>query len=191
MVHKVLMDGGSGINVLYASTLDNMGIPRSQVRPSTTPFHGVVSGMEALPIEQINLPVTFGDMRNFHTETLTFEVVGFLRTYHTILVRLAYTKFMAMPNYTYLKLKIPGPKGIITVGPTYQRAYESDAECFQFTEAIVRSERLCAEPRSEDQDVPESSKRAAYSFEPAKDVKDAVVSDDGRTLRIGTELDPK
>jgi hypothetical protein len=28
-VHKVLMDGGSGINMLYASTLDDMGIPRS------------------------------------------------------------------------------------------------------------------------------------------------------------------
>jgi hypothetical protein len=65
---------------------------------------------------------------------------------------------MAVPNYTYLKLKIPGPKGIITVGPTYQRAYECDAECFQFAEAIIRSERLHAEPRSEDQDVPESSK---------------------------------
>jgi hypothetical protein len=31
----------------------------------------------------------------------------------------------------------------------------------------------------------------ACSFEPAKDVKDAVVSDDGRTLRIETALDPK
>jgi hypothetical protein len=28
-VHKVLMDGGSGINMLYASTLDDMGIPWS------------------------------------------------------------------------------------------------------------------------------------------------------------------
>jgi hypothetical protein len=98
---------------------------------------------------------------------------------------------MAVLNYTYLKLKIPGPKGIITVGPTYQRAYECDAECFQFTEAIIRSERLRAEPRSEDQDVPESSKRAACSFKPAKNVKYAVVSDDGCTLRIGTTLDPK
>jgi hypothetical protein len=42
-------DGGSGINVLYASTLDDMGIPRSQLLPSTTPFHGVVPRMEALP----------------------------------------------------------------------------------------------------------------------------------------------
>jgi hypothetical protein len=60
-----------------------------------------------------------------------------------------------------------------------------------FTEAIIRSERLRVEPRTEDQDVPESSKRAACSFEPAKDVKDVVVSDDGRTLRIRTALDPK
>jgi hypothetical protein len=89
-----------------------------------------------------------------------------------------------------LKLKIPGPKGIITVEPTYQRAFECDTECFQFAEAIIWSERLRAEPRSEDQDVPESSKHAACSFEPAKDVKDAVISNDGRTLRIGTTLDP-
>jgi hypothetical protein len=44
------MDGGSGINVLYASTLDDMGIPLSQLRVSTTPFHGVIPRMEALPI---------------------------------------------------------------------------------------------------------------------------------------------
>jgi hypothetical protein len=64
-------------------------------------------------------------------------VVGFLGTYHAILGRPTYTKFMAVPNYTYLKLKIPGLKAIITVGPTYQRAYECDAKCFQFAEAII------------------------------------------------------
>jgi hypothetical protein len=171
--------------------LDDMGIPRSQLKPSTAPFHGVIPGMEALPIEHIDLPVTFGDLQNFHTENLTFKVVEFSGTYHAILGRPAYAKFMAVPNYTYMKLKIPSPKGIITVGTMYQRTYECDTECFQFAEAIIRSERLHAEPRSEDQDVPESSKRAACSFEPAKDVKDAVISNDGRTLRIGTVLDPK
>jgi hypothetical protein len=145
-IHKVLMDGGSGINVLYTSMLDEMGIPWSALRPSTVPFHGVVPGIEALPLGQIDLPITFGDVRNFRTETLTFEVVGFSGTYHAILGRLAYENFMVMPNYTYLKLKIPRPKGIITVGPTYQRAYECDAESFQFAEVTIRSERLHAEP---------------------------------------------
>jgi hypothetical protein len=155
------------------------------------PFHGVVPGIEALPLGKIDLPVTFGDVRNFRIETLTFEVVGFSGTYHAILRRPAYAKFMTVPNYTYLKLKIPGLRGIITVGPMYQRAYECDAECFQFAEATVRSARLHTEPRSEDQDIPESSKCAVYSFEPAKDVKDAVVSNNGRKLRIGMALDPK
>jgi hypothetical protein len=130
-------------------------------------------------------------VRNFRTETLTFEVVRFSGTYHAILGRPTYAKFMVVPNYTYLKLKIPRSKGIIIVGPTYQCAYECDTECFQFVKATVRSARLHAEPRSEDQDVPESSKHAACSFEPAKDVKDAVVSDDGRKLCIRTALDPK
>jgi hypothetical protein len=47
------MDGGSGINVLYASTLDEMGILRSVLRPSTVPFHGVVPRIKALPLGQI------------------------------------------------------------------------------------------------------------------------------------------
>jgi hypothetical protein len=102
--------------------------------------------MEALPLGQIDLPVTFGDERNFRTETLTFKVVGFSGTYHAILGRPAYAKFMAVPNYTYLKLKIPGPKGIITVGPTYQCAYECDVECFQFIEAIIRSGMSLSSP---------------------------------------------
>jgi hypothetical protein len=113
--------------------------------------------MEALPIRQIDLPVTFVDMRNFHMETLTFEVVWFSGTYHAILGRPTYAKFMAVLNYTFLKLKISGLKGIITLGPTYQHKYECDVECFQFIEAIIGSKRLRAEPRSVDQDVPESS----------------------------------
>jgi hypothetical protein len=189
-IHKVLMDGGSRINVLYASTLDDMGILWSALRPSMAPFHGVVPGIEALPLG-IDLPVTFGDVRNFRTETFTFEVVGFSGTYHAILKRPAYAKFMAVANYTYQKLKIPGTRGIITVGPTYQRAYECDAEWFQFVEATVRSVRLHARPHSEDQDIPESSKHAACSFEPTKDFKDTVVSDDGRKLCIGMALNPK
>jgi hypothetical protein len=48
-IHKVLMDRGSGINVLYASMLDEMGIPRSALKPSTASFHGVVPRIEALP----------------------------------------------------------------------------------------------------------------------------------------------
>ena len=38
---KVLMDGGSGLNIMYAKTLDAMGIDRSRIRPTEAPFHGI------------------------------------------------------------------------------------------------------------------------------------------------------
>lgn len=37
---KVLMDGGSGLSILYADTLDKMKIPRSSLRLSGLPFDG-------------------------------------------------------------------------------------------------------------------------------------------------------
>ena len=82
---KVLMDGGSGLNIMYAETLDAMGVDRARIRPTGAPFHGIVPGKQAMPLGQIDLPITFGGPSNYRTETLTFEVVGFHGTYHAIL----------------------------------------------------------------------------------------------------------
>ena len=41
---KVLMDGGSGLNILYIDTLDAMRIPWSELRPVSSPFHGMIPG---------------------------------------------------------------------------------------------------------------------------------------------------
>ena len=77
-------------------------------------------------------------------ETLTFEVVGFPGTYHAILGRPCYAKFMAIPNYTYLKLKMPGPRGVITDGTSFQHAYECEVECCEHAMTIVASRELAA-----------------------------------------------
>jgi hypothetical protein len=81
---KVLMDGGSSLNILYAHTLCLLGIRLDQLRPSTTPFHGVAPGKRIQPLGPIDLPVWFGMPDNFRKETLTFEVVGFRGVYHSI-----------------------------------------------------------------------------------------------------------
>ena len=74
---------------------------------------------QAVPLRQIDLPITFGDPSNYRMETLTFKVVGFHGTYHAIVGHPCYVKFMAIPNYTYLKLKMSGPCGVITISTSF------------------------------------------------------------------------
>jgi hypothetical protein len=140
-----------------------------------------------LPLGQLDLPVCFGTPSNFRKETLTFEIVGFRGTYHAMLGRPCYAKFMVVPNYTYLKLKMPGPKGIITVGSTYCHAYECDVECVEYAEALI------ADLDSLSKEAPDP-KRHAGNFEPAEVVKSVSLGpSDGadKKVRIGSELDPK
>jgi hypothetical protein len=87
---KVLMDGGSSLNIIYAQTLDLLGIERTRLQPSVGGFHGVVLRKRAEPVGRVDLPVYFGTPTNFRKETLTFEVVRFHGTYHTILGRPCY-----------------------------------------------------------------------------------------------------
>jgi hypothetical protein len=120
------MDEASSLNILYAHTLRLMGIGLDQLRPSTTSFHGVVPGKHVQPLGQIDLLVWFGTPDKFYKETLTFEVVGFRGAYHAILGWLCYAKFMAVPNYIYHKMKMSGPKGVITMGSSIEHAFDCE-----------------------------------------------------------------
>jgi hypothetical protein len=190
---KVLMDGGSSLNIIYAETLGLLRIDLSSVQAGAAPFHGIIPGKRVQPLGQLDLLVCFRTPSNFRRETLTFEVVGFQGTYHAVLGRPCYTKFMVVPNYTYLKLKMPGPNGVITIDPTYRHAYECDVECVEYAEALAESEALIADLESLSKEAPDV-KRHASNFEPAETVKSVPLdpsNDASKQIWIGSELDPK
>ncbi|XP_066381346.1 uncharacterized protein [Miscanthus floridulus] len=187
---KVLMDGGSGLNIIYAKMLDEMGIDRTNLCPIRVPFHGVMPGRLAVPLGQIDLSITFGDQSNYRTETLTFDVVGFPGTFHAILGRPCYAKFMAVPNYTYLKLKMLGPRGVITIGTSFQRAYECEVKCCGHASAVVASKKLAALREEVAKKTP-NAKKSTGSFESAEGSKEVLVdpsSFEAKKVRIGTTL---
>jgi hypothetical protein len=134
---KVLMDGDNSLNILYASALDKMGIPRSSLCPSKASFYGIVSGKEVVPLGRIRLNVTFSQPDNFRKEPLTFEVVDFPSIYHALLGRPCFAKFMAVPNYTYVKLKMPSLKGVITVEGSFEQAYYCEQDYVAQAAALV------------------------------------------------------
>jgi hypothetical protein len=109
---------------------------------------------------------------NFRKETLTFEVVGFRGTYHTILGRPCYAKFMAIPNYTYLKMKMPGPIGIITVGSSIEHTFDCNVECVEYAEALALGEALVASMEKLVNEDLDSSAKHAGSFEAAEQAKE-------------------
>ena len=64
-LRNVLMDGGSGINILYASTLKSMNISMSKLSKSYLEFHGIIPGKKAQSMGLIALNVVFGSPDNF------------------------------------------------------------------------------------------------------------------------------
>jgi hypothetical protein len=191
---KVLMDGGSSINILYVHTLRLLGIGLDQLRPSTTPFHGVAPGKRVQHLEQIDLPVWFGTPDNFRKETLTFEVVGFRGAYHAILGQPCYAKFMAVPNYTYLKMKMSGPKGVITVGSSVEHTFDCDIEYMEHAEALALDEVLVANLEKLVNEDLDSTAKHAGSFEAAEQTKEVPLDPDapeGKALWVSSTLDPK
>lgn len=121
---RVLIDCGSNINILYRDTARKLGITESQLRPTPTIFHGIMPGHSCQPIGRITLDVMFGKPDHFRTDAVKFEVVDLVSPYHALLGRPALTKFMAVPHYGYLKMKLPGPKGVITIAGDYRRSME-------------------------------------------------------------------
>lgn len=137
----------------------------------------------------------FGDEKIFRKEKLVFEVVDFQSAYHAILGRPAYSRFMARPCYVYLKLKLPGPSGVITVSGDRQRA----EECLQKGSLIADAQMAVAELNEYKKTVDPSellnSKKPApdSAFQSVGETKQVQVhpEDPRKTTNIAATLDSK
>ncbi|XP_039803810.1 uncharacterized protein LOC120667887 [Panicum virgatum] len=107
---KVLMDGGSSLNILYIYTLETMGIPWACLQASLFPFYGILPDWKG--------------------------------AYHAVLGCPAYAEFMAVSNYTYLKLKLTGPNRVIIVSSSFEQAYASSREHFDLATTAANSAEL-------------------------------------------------
>jgi hypothetical protein len=77
--NNVLIDGGSGLNVLFTKTLKKMKLDiTDMLTKSVLPFYSIVPSNAAIPLGLVVLPVTFKETReNYRTEYIKFEVVDF------------------------------------------------------------------------------------------------------------------
>ena len=48
--HKVLIDGGSALNILFAGSLEELGLKKEDLIPMDSPFWGIVNRKVSLPL---------------------------------------------------------------------------------------------------------------------------------------------
>ena len=135
-----------------------MGIDPSRIKPTKTTFKGVISWVEARCTGSITLEVVFGSPDNFRSEELIFDIVPFRSGYHALLGRTAFARFNTVPHYAYLKLKMPGPRGVITVNGNIERSLRTEEHTAALT-AEAQSSLLRQSTSSAIKD-PDTSKRA-------------------------------
>jgi hypothetical protein len=121
---------------MFLKTFDQMRISSSVLCPSQAPFHRIVLRAAATPISQITLLVTFGTQENFHAECMQLEVANFETAYNAFLGRPALTKFMAIPHYAYLVLKVLGLNGVISIKGDVKCDYDCNRESCEMADML-------------------------------------------------------
>jgi hypothetical protein len=123
--------------------MEKLGIPAIQLKPTKLTFHGIVLGHSCTPMGKIQLEVLFGEKDNHRREPIWFEVVDLNSPYHGLLGRPALAKFMVVPHYAYLNMKLLGPRGVITVSGCYKKSIECARASSKLEEALVIAEENC------------------------------------------------
>ena len=120
--------------------------------------------------------------------------------YHILLSRPAIHKFMASTHISYLKMKMPGPNGVITISGNYKRSMEYASAGSALAESLV-----IAEEKKRINEVKSLAYLAGFgipdmgnpslapAFRPAKETKSVSVDDDfpNHTVLIGAGLTQK
>ena len=105
--------------------------------------------------------------------------------YHSLLGRPALAKFMAVPHYAYLKMKMPSTKGILTVVGDYKKSSACTTDSSRLAESLV----IAAEKRLLDRVVAMAGKKPKMSSIPKESEVEGSFKTAKETKKI--PLDPE
>nr|XP_023919078.1 uncharacterized protein LOC112030642 [Quercus suber] len=110
-LHRVLVDNGSSVDILYYPAFQQMEIGRKQLVPTNAPLVGF-GGTRVFPLGVITLPLTVGDYPQQITKDVTFLVVNCSSAYNAILGRPTLNSWKAATSTYHLMIKFPTNHGV-------------------------------------------------------------------------------
>jgi hypothetical protein len=168
---------------------------------SASPFYGIVPSNATIPLGSVVLLVAFGETREkTRTEYIKFEVADFVTSYHAILGRPAIAKFMAVPHYTYLVLKMPSPARVLSLQRDLKISFDRDTEAEELAASnqvpntmmeIFATSKKLAPTELEISEKTDTANKPQPSEEVQVKAIDLGTGDSSKTTMIGAGLDPK
>ena len=141
--------------------------------------------------------MVFGSPGNYRSEEITFQVAAFNSGYHALLGREAFTIFQAIPHYGYMKHKMPGPNGIITLASDPDIALRAENKTVALalealSEALSVEELTTLHSTVDRDDVILYKRSKSTSFKPADEIVKFQVhpTNPTKTASIGAQLNP-
>jgi hypothetical protein len=101
------------LNLINLAAFKKLHTPMGKLQPSH-PFSGV-GPVSVIPRGCISLPITFGTVKNFCTESVLFDIAEVSLPFNAILGKPALYQFMAVAHYGYLVLNMPSPNGVLKI----------------------------------------------------------------------------
>ena len=122
--------------------------------------------------------------------------------YHALLGRPGLAMFMAVPHYAYLKMKMPGPKGLITITDDYRKSLECARDGAKLAESLVIAEEWRQHNRivglageASDASIPTLDPADEAAFKPSKETKKVKLNLEdpscSKYVVVGARLDSK
>jgi hypothetical protein len=196
LLPQTLIDGGSGLNVIFVDTLKKMDFDFKRLTACDEPFFGIVPDKAAYPMGRVSLPVTFGMEENFRTEYLSFEVLQVFvprhpRSPHAVQVH----------GYSILHLSSvedADPHGVLTVYGDLIISFKCNNEALEIamTNACIEASAVmiaeAAKVTPIDLTVPEQ-KHTETTLDAMPTMKKVCLSlaDQAKTVVIGEYLEEK
>ncbi|XP_030970751.1 uncharacterized protein LOC115991148 [Quercus lobata] len=110
-MHRVLVDNGSSIDIMYYPAFQQMRIDRERLTPTNAPLMGF-GGSKVFPLGAITLAVTASDYPQQITKEVTFLIVDCSSAYNAILRRPTLNSWKAVTSTYHLMIKFPTEYGV-------------------------------------------------------------------------------
>ena len=110
-VHRILVDNGSSVDILYYQAFQKMGLKNNNLRPSPNPVYDF-TGDSVTPMGVVTLPMTVREYPKQSYVMVDFMVIDQLSTFNAVLGRPSLRALKAITNIYHLLMKFPTLNGV-------------------------------------------------------------------------------